>query len=331
MSQSWTRQKERGSSLLLRFMLWLTLTFGWWPGRLLLYPITVYFFVFSSQARLASARYLSRALGRPPLPRDIFRHYFTFASTILDRPFLLTARLGRFDIRVHGLAALKAQIDAGRGCILLGAHFGSFEVLRTLGEQGCPVPVKVLMYEKSAARVQEVLQHLNPARPAGVIPIGRPDSMLRVKEALDAGELVGILADRSTRGDKTLSVPFLGKPAPFPVGPLVLASVVRAPVFLFFGIHTGGRRYDIHFEPFAEAISLGRDRRLGDLESWIERYKARLESRCRMHPYNWFNFYHFWGEQDATDEAQSPPAHAAGRLGPGHGGMRPRPRRRAEP
>src|SRR5437868_935431 len=145
MSQTWKAQRERGSQLLLRFMVWLTLTFGWRAGYALLYPITAYFVLFSGKAQAASRAFLRIATVREPSIRDVFRHYFTFSSTILDRPFLLTGRIEDYDIRVFGLDALKAQVDAGTGLFLLGAHVGSFEVLRALADAYCTAPVKALM------------------------------------------------------------------------------------------------------------------------------------------------------------------------------------------
>jgi predicted LPLAT superfamily acyltransferase len=63
---------------------------------------------------------------------------------------------------------------------------------------------------------------------------------------------------------------------------------------LFFGLYLGGRRYAIHFEPFAEELRIGRRDRGAQLQPWIGRYAARLEHYCRLAPYNWFNFYDFW-------------------------------------
>ena len=294
MSQSWKAQRERGSQLLLRFMVWLTLTFGWRAGHALLYPIAAYFVLFSGKARAASRTFLRIATGREPRLRDVFRHYFTFSSTILDRPFLLTGRIEDYDIRVFGLDAVTARVDAGTGLFLLGAHIGSFEVLRALADAHCASPVKALMYEDNAARANEVFNRLNPGRPADVIPIGAPDTMLRVKEALDAGALVGILGDRITHGDKTVEVSFCDRPAQFPLGPMILASVLGAPVVLFFGIHRGNRRYDVYFEPFADRIATSRQTRQADLKDWVQRYAGRVEARVLAHPENWFNFYDFW-------------------------------------
>ena len=57
------------------------------------------------------------------------------------------------------------------------------------------------------------------------------------------------------------------------------------------------RRYLLRFEPFAEAIDLPRGEREAALRTWLARYADRLGGVCRAHPYNWFNFYDFWGEE----------------------------------
>ena len=318
---NWTRKAERGSPFLMRLMTRLTLGLGWHVGQALLYPITAYFVLSSPASRAASRQFLAAALGRRPTWRDVFRHHLTFASTILDRLFLLTGRTAGYDIQVQGLDEIVRRIADGRGCLLLGAHIGSFEVLRALAERGCPVPVKVLMYGANAARVNAVLNALNPALAASVIQLGTPDAFLRVRDALAAGELVGMLGDRAIDGEKVVRVGFLGRDALLPAGPALLAAALGAPVVLFSGVHLGNRRYEISFELLDEQVTLGRKSRQADVTAWVRRYAARLEAICRAHPYNWFNFYDFWDEGD-----DAAPALGLGRrLGGGGAVLRRRP------
>jgi len=70
--------------------------------------------------------------------------------------------------------------------------------------------------------------------------------------------------------------------------------MMHCPVILFFGLYRGGNRYDIHFEHFAEEIVLNREHRAEEIQSWMQRYVARLEHYAHLGPYNWFNFYSFW-------------------------------------
>ncbi|MDB5372099.1 MAG: hypothetical protein JWP04_741 [Belnapia sp.] len=294
----WTRAPERGSIFWLRVMIGITGALGWRAGHLLLFPITAYFLAFSPRQRAAARQFLGRALGRPAGFAALWRLYFSFAASILDRVWLASGRTAGFEITVHGLEALRQRMAAGQGCLLFGAHLGSFEALRAVADAGCPVDVAVLMHEANAARVKAVFDALGGAgRAASVIPLGAPESMLRVREVLECGGLVGLLADRAPPGQRLQRVEFLGHPAPLPTGPHVLAAMLGVPVMLAFGIRLGPRRYAVHFEPFAERIGgggrVGRD---AAVAASVVQYAARLEAMARAHPDNWFNFYAFWQE-----------------------------------
>ncbi len=297
----WAASPERGSTLLMRVMLWISRRFGWHVGHALLFPITAYFLLFSPRQRAVARRYLGRALGRRAGWRDLFRLYFAFASTIHDRVWLVSGRTEGFRIEITGLDALRQRIAGGRGCLLFGAHLGSFEALRAVADAGSPVEVAVLMHEANARRVKAFFDALgNQGRAAAVIPLGTTDAMLRVRECLERGGLVGLLADRSPRGERMLPALFLGQPAPFPTGPHLLATVLGAPVMLAFGIWHGPRHYEVRFEPFIDRDAPEpRAGREAATAASIAGYAERVEAVCREHPYNWFNFHDFWREDAA--------------------------------
>lgn len=294
MSAAWLEQRERGSAIALSAMVWFALTAGRTVSRLSLVPICAYFILFSRRARASSLAYLTRALGRRARLSDLFRHYHAFASTLHDRIYLLAGRIGEFEIEQHGLQELAAALAENRGCILLGSHLGSFDLLRVLGTHERKLPVNVVMYPDNAAITQAALGRISPEFLERVIPLGRPGALLRVKECLERREIVGILGDRILRSEKTVACEFLGGSAPFPQGPLQLACTLKVPVVLFFGLYQGGPRYSVHFERLAMAPDIDRRDRAGRLALLVARYAQRLEHYCRVAPYNWFNFYDFW-------------------------------------
>ncbi|MBA3753110.1 MAG: hypothetical protein H0X01_03000 [Nitrospira sp.] len=300
MSTGWRAQPERGSRRLIQVMTWITLRLGRSVTRWFLYPICLYFLVFSGGTQRISREYLQRILKRPPGWKDVFRHYHAFASTIHDRVYLLSGRHRYFDIRMEGASALHAVLAQKRGCILLGSHLGSFEVLRAHGLFDQQLPITVIMHEAAASNLNAVLHSLHPDIREHIIPPGTPDTMLAVKERLDRGEMVGILGDRVFGGEKGITCDFLGKPRSFPEGPFLLAALLQVPVVLFFGLYQGGRQYEIHFEPLADGIHLDRDRRSDSLRPWVERYVSRVEHYCRLYPYNWFNFYDHFDDARAS-------------------------------
>jgi len=290
----WAALPERGTPTSLRLIAWIAAYVGRRAARILLYPITLYFVASSHGARRVSREYLKRLRQRPPRWWHVFRHFHCFAATVLDRVYLLRGEFQHFDVTLHRKEILHRQMENGRGCILLGAHLGSFEVLRTLGVTQRNFPLKVLMDVKHNQNLTRLLDALNPEIASTVINPDRPDTLLRVKESLDAGFFIGILGDRVSSGDKTTKCQFLGGQAIFPAGPILLAAMMRCPVILFFGLYRGGKRYEIYFEQFADQITLNREHRLGEIQNWMQRYVERLEHYARVAPYNWFNFYPFW-------------------------------------
>ena len=291
----WRAQRERGSQLLMHAIVAIGLKVGPTTGRALLYPICAYFLLFSTSARAASRDYLRRVLGRSPSWRERFRHYHCFAGQIFDRVHLLTKDFGAFDGSVEGRELFDAAIARGRGVLLIGAHLGSYEVMRVTAVARSPVRLRVLMHEENAEKLASVLAPLNASMGSQIIALGRAQTMLEVREALAAGEAVGLLADRVVAGDRVRRCEFLGQMAPFPEGPFTLAAAVGVPVILFSAVQTDDHQYRIRFEPFAERIELPRAARDAALQQMCERYAAWLEARCREAPYNWFNFYDFWG------------------------------------
>ena len=294
---SWTTAPERGSDGALRLMLWILRRLGWRAGHLLLYPIAAYFLLSAPRQRAHARAYLRRALNRRPHWLDLYRLWFAFSSTILDRVFLTSGQTAGYHFEVEGLDDLKATLAEGRGCLLLGAHFGSFEALRAVADAGSPWELAVLMHEANARRVQALVTAFGGERhAAAVIPLGTADAMLRAHEVLARGGMVGLLADRRPHGERVARLPFLGAPAPLPLGPHVLAGMLGAPVMLAFGVWQGPRRYVVRFEPFADPADVPRGDRRAAAAARCARYAERVEAICRAHPYNWFNFHDFWEE-----------------------------------
>lgn len=296
MRAEWLAVPERGSRAAIAVITSLTLAFGRGATRWLLYPICLYFYWFSPRARRASRAYLARVLESAPSARHVLRHFHAFAATLHDRLFLVRGRLDPFAMVLHGRGDVDRLLGRGRGCLLLGSHLGSFDVLRALGCSSGDYRINVLMHEANDANTRRVFARLAPAFQDRVIHPGELDAMLRVKDCLDRGEIVGILGDRPFGDGKVRSCRFLGTMAPFPLGPWLLAAMLGVPVALFFGLYVGGPRYEVFFEVLSEGEAVPRAERQATAERWLEHYVARLEHHARRAPYNWFNFYDFWDE-----------------------------------
>ena len=294
MTVAWKTQQELGNRRMIRLMAWLALSWGRPVARALLFPVCLYYLGRSPAAQRTLRSFYVRAAGRSPGWRDLFHHYHWFASTILDRLYFLRGRFEQFTITISGADILGRALAGGRGCLLLGSHLGSFEVVRAVGLARDQVDIKVLMDEENAPLMRAFVREANPAVADNVLQVGRLDTMLRVQECLDAGGIVGIMGDRLVDQGQAVSCEFLGAAAPFPTGTMRLAHAVRAPVVMFFGLYRGANRYHVQLELLGDRIELSSDRREDQLRHWTQRYADRLAHYSRQSPDNWFNFYDFW-------------------------------------
>jgi predicted LPLAT superfamily acyltransferase len=280
MSEQWRNKSERGSRGLKRLIIWLALHCGRAFCRALLIPICAYFILTAPRARRSSLAFLSRALGRPAAWSDTFRHLLIFSTTLLDRVYLLNGRQRELTVDVNNEALFWQTLAQGRGCLLLGSHLGSFEMLGIIGSVEKKLVINVVMHVADSEGLSGLISTPGHTLPYHVIPLGHPGSMLQVKECLARGEVVGILADRIYGDERTQTLSFLGHPARFTLSPLRLAKITDAPILMMFGLFHGKRHYEIVFEPMVEH----------SLPCYVE----SLERKARQFPFNWFNFYDYW-------------------------------------
>ena len=118
------------------------------------------------------SRLSATGFGRDCGWAEVFRHYHTFARTLLDRLYIFAGQGQRLDIRIQGLDVLDSYVRSGRGCLLVGAHFGSFEIARAVGVLGSGYPIKALVYGKGTPRIAGMYKKLNPSLFKDIINMG---------------------------------------------------------------------------------------------------------------------------------------------------------------
>lgn len=284
---------ERGNRFAMQVALLLARKVGRRRLEWLLGPITLYFFLYNGAARRASRAYLRRALPIRPTIITIMRHMRCFAQVVLDRIFFLQNTTDMPHVRVTGRESFLQVLAGGRGCLLLGAHIGSFEALRALGREHS-ITLRMLMYRSNLGGATDVLETLDPTYAQTIIAIGQVDTMLRVAESLGRGEVVGILGDRAPDTDRCIRTKMLGGDIFLPEGPFRLALVTGVPIVLVSAIRAADGVYDVNFVPFDVPYPTSRQGRSAFVQQAAERYACWMEALCRRHPFSWFNFYDYW-------------------------------------
>jgi predicted LPLAT superfamily acyltransferase len=292
-SRGWFDIREVGTVWGIRFMAWLCTGAGRTPARLLLRVVAVYYLFAHRVARHASAEYWQR-LGEEPTLCRMANHIYHFAVVAMDRFMFLTKRTETFEITRNGSEHLVALRSRGKGAILLGAHLGSFQAMSAIAGS-VRFPIRIVGDFRNAERFNRVLREFDSASEASLIQISDSvDFVIAIKEAIDAGELVGILGDRVRPREACALADFLGSQAAFPTGPYALASVLQCPIYLTFALYREPNRYDIYCEPFTQGTTVPRSERPKVFQEQVQRFADRLSHYTRMAPNNWFNFFDFW-------------------------------------
>ncbi|HDZ8833971.1 TPA: glycosyltransferase family 2 protein [Aeromonas dhakensis] len=308
----WSRTPERGSLLGMQIMLASYRLLGRRGFSLLLYPVIGYFWLTGRAQREASRAYLARleafanaqGVALPTEPRSSFRHFLRFGEAALDKLAGWRGDITEQEVELVGAEHYQTAINSGKGVLLLGSHLGDLELCRALGSRKQGLRINALVFTRHAARFNALLKQINPDSHLNLIQVQElgADTAILLKEKLELGEWVVIVGDRTsvTREKRVIWADFLGAPAPFPLGPFVLSSVLGCPVYLMFGLKEQGR-FRVHFEPFADGQPLPRQGRQQILASRVQAYADRLQHHCLRAPLDWFNFFDFW---QLTDEQE---------------------------
>ncbi len=305
-SQHWSQKRESGSGggIGIQLLLLIHRLFGRAVFRLCLYPVMLWFYVSKREAREASQTFLlaaqrcgSQSLTHSLTWRDSFRHLYSFGDALLDKLLAWSGRIHPGMLEFPQYEFLQEQLRSGRGVVLVGAHLGNLELIRAIAHQQSQRVIAVYFTEH-AQQFQAQLQKQHPDVAKDVIAVSEmgPDTAMQLRAAIDEGHILVIVGDRTSAKSSNRSVManFLGRPAPFAIGPWVLASLLECPVYLFFCVREGVR-HRVILETFSTPIlRLNREQRQQHLQEIIQFYAQRLQEYALRYPLQWFNFYDFW-------------------------------------
>ncbi|MFP6584887.1 MAG: hypothetical protein VCD00_20300, partial [Candidatus Hydrogenedentota bacterium] len=277
--------------------------FGMIPAYSLLVFVAGYFLIFAPKALRASLQYQKRIGYNGPgfFSRmwGAYRHFFSYGITLLDRSAILMGFADKFTIELNGEEQVFRALEQGKGLVLTGAHCGNWEIAAH-SLAAMDVPVHILMFEGEREKVQRFFDSVLRERNVRIIGVDGSDSgILECMQALSKGEVVAVLGDRTLNpGPKnTVLVPFLGKPARFPVGPHLLAALTGAPIIHVFAMRTSLYSYRYFVFPTEHLKLTKRSKRFEELGEWTALLVSRIESLLHEYPLQWYNFFEVWDEE----------------------------------
>ncbi|MBL8024187.1 MAG: hypothetical protein JNK54_07920 [Elusimicrobia bacterium] len=305
---AWRENRERGALIGILVTAWAYRLLGRTVAESILWFVVTYFFLTSKSSRQASFQFLRQMrefqnLNRAPKWTDVHRHFIDFAKTSLDRMDVWTGNTSRYGYTFQGKEHLEQLVSSSQGALLFGAHFGNSDVLRAL-----PIPpetkVHFLTDQRGSKNFFSVLKRFCPRMLDGVHEYDpqRPEMVLSLKEAIERGEFVGLMADRivsdqSRRSPRILRIPFLGKSAIFPEAPFLFSVLLGCPILFIAGLRQTRWKYELVVDPIGHPVGWGdapRKERDEVIYQLASSYAKKLEKYCVRYPSQWFNFFDFW-------------------------------------
>jgi KDO2-lipid IV(A) lauroyltransferase len=262
-------------------------------------PIAVWLTLWCSRAvarnlRLNAQGIYGRTLSareQRAFARGVVGNFYTF---VVDLAAAGDYSLETITDRIEQVDGEPAYLDArhrGCGAVLVTAHMGAFEVglaaLRRV-EPRVHVVFKRDAFAGFERIRQRVREHL------GVIesPIdeGLP-ALFKLRDALEANEVVVMQGDRAMLGQRAQAVPFLHGRLRMPTGPVKLARLTGSPIVPVFVLRGRRGRFRIHLATPIDVNASAEDEAAtsapGAIDPALLAIARTFEAVIGQHPEQW--------------------------------------------
>ena len=239
-----------------------------------------------AEANLSAAFPELSAAERRRIVRACFRRFgASFCDSLSSLRFDGPELLSRLELTGWENFEQAAAMGRGKGTIVLGSHFGNWEVVPaaialTLG------PISSVGRRADNPYFNRVVQRLRTR--FGNASLDKRGAVREMFRLLDRGGRLGLLIDQRVRAEEAIDVPFFGRPAL--TSPIVarLSRRTGAPVVPIFGEELAGGRYRVEALP-PIVPEVGED----DM-ALTRRYLVLLEERARQRPELWLWLHDRW-------------------------------------
>jgi predicted LPLAT superfamily acyltransferase len=256
--------------------------------------------------RRHSRDYLSVVLRRPASLVEVWRHFFSFAQTLM-----LMLRIGAGEphrcVTGGDCGAFSALMTSGRPALLGTFHLGHSDLLGfMLGDFRRHVYMIRLRVENSG-------DTRGLARQFGAwvtfIWINETENFLfAVKEAIESGGSVAMKCDRPEYSAKLEPFEFLGRRRLFPFTIYHLALIFRRPVVFCVGLPRERGESLVRGSPVFEPDDGSKASNLARARTHFQDFLLVIESLLRENPFLWFNFIPLNPEAPDAPAKPAPPA-----------------------
>jgi KDO2-lipid IV(A) lauroyltransferase len=190
--------------------------------------------------------------------------------------------------RLVEMDKLLAELQKGKGAILVSGHFGNWEVAMGYLHY-CQIKSTAIQQNQQ----NELLNlHMKTLRQQwGIEIVDTRDAVKNCEIALEKGRIVALLGDQDA-GHRGVFVPFFSRPASTHIGAAVLHLRSGSPLFIATCNRVARRQFDFCFHPIHEL----KDATVSDenIHYLISQLMSELEKVIRKYPEQYFWMHKRW-------------------------------------
>ncbi len=222
------------------------------------------------------------------IAKDVYKQFVCTVVEIIFVSKMSDKQLKNF-INFENIYLVENALKAGRGAIMLSAHFGNWEMLAI--SFGKRYPLSVIVAKQENPYFDEMINGIRSNR--GYKTIYKENAPIGVLRALKKNEFVAILADQHA-GDSGVYVPFFFADVSTPKGPAVFALRAKSPIITSFCVRQPDGRYVATFEEIVVDYSESEEE---NIKKIMIKYNEILQKYVERYPSYWFWFHRRWRQK----------------------------------
>lgn len=309
--KKWENFDELGSVYTFKFLKVLLIIIPYPLLVLFAFPVSFFYYILAKDARKAVVNYKKRIEAVTGKKLNTWKLFLSFAITIVEKGESWAGKIKFKHLHFHNddSRKLNSLLKEGKGLFAIVSHLGSAETLRALSDNianeclNQQLKTLSIVDFKGTDKFNTMISKINPNAMINLLSIFdiTLNSIDKLEDTLNSGGLIIIAGDRT--GERNYSIPFLGKEASFPFGSFYLPTLFESTTMFVCCVRTKlisfKRSYEVYVQENSNVL-LGDSKKKREqfAKSTCTSYVAWLETFVIKYPYQWYNFYDFWSEEN---------------------------------
>jgi KDO2-lipid IV(A) lauroyltransferase len=222
------------------------------------------------------------------IARGSFKSVATALLELLWVPRFTVETLKRF-IVIENPDFLLNTVASGKGCVLISAHFGNWELNALVTKSHLAVPCIAVEKVQSNPLIHKCIHEYRKKFGAIVLPMEL--SIREILKTLQAGGAVAMAVDQAA-AKESVGAEFFGRVVPTFQGPAVFSLRTGAPILIGLAVRQADGTYRVMFHKVpSDDLDGASEKNIVEL---TQRHIKLTEQLIREHPEQWMWMHRRW-------------------------------------